>query len=118
MQWPQHTDLKVNGMCASLNLLSFVSFLFRLLFHVLGLNLVCTLNYVWLEVRILLVKYPNFFMEFMYYGWIVFLSLNFNYIPVGLPVRAINRPGSQMLGANGRDSGSVVSLLSSIVCNN
>ncbi|XP_068500494.1 E3 SUMO-protein ligase SIZ1-like isoform X3 [Phaseolus vulgaris] len=26
----------------------------------------------------------------------------------GLPVRAINRPGSQMLGANGRDSGSVI----------
>jgi len=42
------------------------------------------------------------------------VELNFNYIPVGLPVRAINRPGSQMLGANGRDSGSVVSLFSSI----
>ncbi|KAL8217207.1 hypothetical protein R6Q57_024044 [Mikania cordata] len=28
----------------------------------------------------------------------------------GLPVRAINRPGSQLLGANGRDDGPVISL--------
>lgn len=29
----------------------------------------------------------------------------------GVPVRAINRPGSQLLGANGRDDGPVVSFL-------
>lgn len=27
----------------------------------------------------------------------------------GVPVRAINRPGSQLLGANGRDDGPIVS---------
>lgn len=30
---------------------------------------------------------------------------------VGVPVRAINRPGSQLLGANGRDDGPIVSFL-------
>lgn len=29
----------------------------------------------------------------------------------GVPVRAINRPGSQLLGANGRDDGPIVSFL-------
>jgi hypothetical protein len=32
---------------------------------------------------------------------------NFDYI--GLPVRTTNRPGSQLLGANGRDDGPIVS---------
>lgn len=30
---------------------------------------------------------------------------------IGVPVRAINRPGSQQLGANGRDDGPVVSFM-------
>ena len=30
--------------------------------------------------------------------------------PTGVPVRAINRPGSQLLGANGRDDGPIVSI--------
>lgn len=30
----------------------------------------------------------------------------------GIAVRAINRPGSQLLGANGRDDGQIVSFLS------
>lgn len=29
--------------------------------------------------------------------------------PIGVPFRAINRPGSQLLGANGRDDGPIVS---------
>lgn len=31
------------------------------------------------------------------------------YHPIGVPFRAINRPGSQLLGANGRDDGPIVS---------
>lgn len=34
----------------------------------------------------------------------------------GVPVRVVNRPGSQLLGANGRDDGSIVSVLSSCNC--
>jgi len=49
----------------------------------------------------------NFVVELNFPHW-------FDYIHEGLPVRAINRPGSQLLGANGRDTGPVVSLLSSI----
>lgn len=30
---------------------------------------------------------------------------------IGVPVRTINRPGSQLLGANGRDDGPTVSCL-------
>ena len=29
----------------------------------------------------------------------------------GIPVRAVNRPGSQLLGANGRDDGAIVSVI-------
>lgn len=34
-----------------------------------------------------------------------------------MPVRAINRPGSQLLGANGRDDGPIVSLYLSVLHN-
>lgn len=30
---------------------------------------------------------------------------------IGMPVRAVNRPGSQLLGANGRDDGPIVSFV-------
>lgn len=39
----------------------------------------------------------------------------FDYDHIGCDVRAISRPGSQLLGANGRDDGAIVSLLSLII---
>lgn len=44
------------------------------------------------------------------YLYLLFLSLEAIFLLTGVPVRAINRPGSQLLGANGRDDGPVVSL--------
>jgi len=38
-------------------------------------------------------------------------------ICTGVPVRATNRPGSQLLGANGRDDGPIVCFLLFIVMN-
>jgi hypothetical protein len=43
------------------------------------------------------------------------LFVLFDYDHIGYSVRAINRPGSQLLGANGRDDGPIVSLLSLII---
>ena len=43
------------------------------------------------------------------------------YIPyhfIGVPVRAINRPGGQLLGVNGRDDGPIVCFLSSLLSSN
>lgn len=40
--------------------------------------------------------------------------LIFQFCKTGVPMRAINRPGSQLLGANGRDDGPIVSLTSVI----
>lgn len=42
----------------------------------------------------------------------VFVVILFNYDHIGHAIRAINRPGSQLLGANGRDDGPIVSLFS------
>uniref|UniRef100_A0A3Q7IZL2 SAP domain-containing protein n=1 Tax=Solanum lycopersicum TaxID=4081 RepID=A0A3Q7IZL2_SOLLC len=36
------------------------------------------------------------------------LQVNVESQPTGVPVRAINRPGSQLLGANGRDDGPII----------
>lgn len=44
------------------------------------------------------------------YLFLLFFFLEAIFLLTGVPVRAINRPGSQLLGANGRDDGPVVSL--------
>lgn len=53
-----------------------------------------------------------FFMFFSIAAYLypLFLSPEAIFLQTGVPVRAINRPGSQLLGANGRDDGPVVSL--------
>lgn len=54
---------------------------------------------------------------FSLFYFILLLNLWFLMHPViltGVPVRAINRPGSQLLGANGRDDGPIVSFFLSL----
>lgn len=41
---------------------------------------------------------------------------DFSGLYAGMPVRAINRPGSQLLGANGRDDGPIVSSTCTFIC--
>lgn len=54
----------------------------------------------------------SFFLRwFILFFCILTCSLYFC-ILIGVPVRVINRPGSQLLGANGRDDGAVVSFMS------
>ena len=52
-----------------------------------------------------------FFYIYLFISTSVYLHLSLKaiFLVTGVPVRAINRPGSQLLGANGRDDGPVVS---------
>jgi len=69
MQWPQYTDLKVNGMFASLYLLTFFSFLLKLLFHVLVLTLVWTSNYYVIRSTYFVSKISKF-LQGIYELWL------------------------------------------------
>lgn len=45
------------------------------------------------------------------------ISIGLTFICTGVPVRATNRPGSQLLGANGRDDGPIVCFVLFVVVN-
>ena len=64
-----------------------------------------------LEAHNFKVKYQISVCDEIYFPWFD------HYDYIGVPVRATNRPGSQLLGANGRDDGPIVSLLSYTVMN-
>lgn len=103
MQWPQYTDLQVNGMLVQLLHAA------RLYGLLLGFLL---FKFVWYRCNLGKLLFPTH-RRFVHVLHASSISLCFDG-HIGVAVRAINRPGSQLLGASGRDDGPMVSLLCSM----
>jgi hypothetical protein len=93
MQWPQYAELQVNGMPA--------------IFCKLDLCIqIRMFAYVRLQLKHTCSVLDSYFMK---NKGLSNISVIFSSFFAGYPVRVVARPGSQLLGINGRDDGPVVS---------